>query len=178
MAMDERMLLLLGLLKAQSQHGYQINEFIEHNLKRMIDMKRSTAYSLLDRLCEQGYAESSTQQHGNRPPKKVYVLTAKGEDAFQDTLHALLTESDSFTVPFEIALMFLDQLSEDETHAVLQQRLLHVKQSLTELNAAPVHKQMRRVDLAIAHRKALLQAEHTWLEEIITSNTKILHIDP
>ncbi|HYB01600.1 MAG TPA: hypothetical protein VED37_15385 [Ktedonobacteraceae bacterium] len=46
MAMDERMLLLLGLLKAQSQHGYQINEFIEHNLKRMIDMKRSTAYSL------------------------------------------------------------------------------------------------------------------------------------
>ncbi len=178
MAMDERMLLLLGLLKAQSQHGYQINEFIEHNLKRVIDMKRSTAYSLLDRLCEQGYAESSTQQHGNRPPKKVYVLTPKGEEAFQDTLQALIAGSDSFTVPFEIALMFLDQLPEHEINTALQQRLMHVEQSLTELDAAPVHKQMRGVDLAIAHRKALLRAEHTWLDEIITSNTKIQHVDP
>ncbi len=178
MAMDERMLLLLGLLKAQSQHGYQINEFIEHNLKKMVDMKRSTAYSLLDRLCEQGYAESSTQQHGTRPPKKVYVLTARGEEAFQDTLQTLLTGSDSFTVPFEIALMFLDQLPEDEIHAALQERLLHVEQSLNELDAAPVHKQVRGVDLAIAHRKALLRAEHTWLDEIITSNTIIQHTDP
>jgi hypothetical protein len=32
---DERILLLLGLLTTQSQHGYQINEFIEHNLGRV-----------------------------------------------------------------------------------------------------------------------------------------------
>ena len=30
--MDERHLLLLGLLLNQSQHGYSINEFIEKNL--------------------------------------------------------------------------------------------------------------------------------------------------
>ena len=30
--MDERALLLLGILRGQSQHGYQINEFIERNL--------------------------------------------------------------------------------------------------------------------------------------------------
>ncbi|MGZ3609354.1 MAG: PadR family transcriptional regulator [Ktedonobacteraceae bacterium] len=169
MAMDERMLLLLGLLKAQSQHGYQINEFIEHNLKRVIDMKRSTAYSLLDRLCEQGYAESSMQQHGNRPPKKVYILTPQGEEAFQETLHTLLTEAESVTFPFEIALMFLDQLSETEIHAALQQRLLHVEQYLTDLESAPIHKEARGVDLAFAHRRALLRAEHAWLEEIIAS---------
>lgn len=169
MGMDERMLLLLGLLKAQSQHGYQINEFIEHNLKRVIDMKRSTAYSLLDRLCEQGYAEGHMQQRGNRPPKKVYTLTDAGEKAFLETLRTLLTEAESVTVPFEIALMFLDQLSAMEVQEVLQQRLLHVEQVLADLEAAPAHGQGRGVDLAFAHRRALLKAELTWLNEIMAA---------
>lgn len=167
MAMDERMLLLLGLLKAQSQHGYQINEFIEHNLKRVIDMKRSTAYSLLDRLCEQGYAESSLQQHGNRPPKKVYALTSAGEQAFHQTLQTLLSEEERLTVPFEIALMFLDHLSMPEFHRALQQRLRHVEQHLADLEAMPMHGDGQGVNLSFAHRKALLKAEQTWLEEII-----------
>lgn len=167
--MDERMLLLLGLLKAQSQHGYQINEFIEHNLKRVIDMKRSTAYSLLDRLCEQGYAEGSMQQQGNRPPKKVYHLTDAGEKAFLQTLQTLLRRAESVTVPFEIALMFLDHLSATEAEEALQQRLLHVEQTLTDLEAAPAHGEGRGVDLAFAHRKALLKAERTWLDEMIAT---------
>ena len=52
--MDERTLLLLGMLRIESQHGYQLNEFIEHNLARVTDMKKPTAYALLDRLEQSG----------------------------------------------------------------------------------------------------------------------------
>ena len=52
--MDERTLLLLGMLRIESQHGYQLNEFIEHNLGRVTDMKKPTAYALLDRLEQSG----------------------------------------------------------------------------------------------------------------------------
>jgi DNA-binding PadR family transcriptional regulator len=48
--MDERALLLLGVLRVQSQHGYQINEFIERTLGRVTDMKKPTAYAILERL--------------------------------------------------------------------------------------------------------------------------------
>src|SRR5690606_5170873 len=67
--MDERELLLLGLLRAQSQHGYQINEFIEKNLRRVTDMKKATAYAILDRLARDGHAVTHREQEGNRPPR-------------------------------------------------------------------------------------------------------------
>lgn len=46
-SLKHRSLILLGLLMGQSQHGYQINEFIEKNLSVVTDMKKSTAYATL-----------------------------------------------------------------------------------------------------------------------------------
>ncbi|UZM97849.1 hypothetical protein OL548_23235 [Lysinibacillus sp. MHQ-1] len=46
--MEHRSLILLGLLMGQSQHGYQINEFIERNLSTVTDMKKA------NRLCYSG----------------------------------------------------------------------------------------------------------------------------
>ncbi|GCE49970.1 DNA-binding PadR family transcriptional regulator [Thermosporothrix hazakensis] len=165
--MDERMLLLLGLLKAQRQHGYQMNEFIEHNLKPVIDMKRSTAYSLLDRLCELGYVESSTQQEGKRPRKKVYTLTEAGEQVFLDALRAHLSQAGQMSIPFEIGLMFVDHLPSTEVREVWQQRLHQLAQHIEVLEAAPTHGVGQGVDLALAHRKAMLKAEHQWLVEAL-----------
>ena len=39
---------------AQSQHAYRINEFIETNLGQVSNMKRATAYALLERLEKRG----------------------------------------------------------------------------------------------------------------------------
>ena len=78
-----------------------------------------------------------------------------------------MREAESVTVPFEIALMFLDHLSATEAEEALQQRLLHIEQTLTDLEAVPAHGEGRGVDLAFAHRKALLKAERTWLDEMI-----------
>ena len=50
--------LLLGLLTTQSQHGYQINEFIEHNLGRVSLMKKATAYALLTRMEAAGLVQA------------------------------------------------------------------------------------------------------------------------
>ena len=81
--MDERALLLLGMLRAQSQHGYQINEFIERNLSRVTDMKKPTAYAILDRLARDGYVRVHSEQEGNRPPRNVYYLTVNGVRWFE-----------------------------------------------------------------------------------------------
>lgn len=52
--MDERALLLLGMHMVHSQHDYQINEFIEMNLSRVTNLKKSTACATLDRLADAG----------------------------------------------------------------------------------------------------------------------------
>jgi DNA-binding PadR family transcriptional regulator len=75
--MDENELLILGLLCEQSQHGYQINEFIEQNLSRLTTMKRPTAYATLDRLHRQGFVSVRTEQPSKRAPRKVYAISAR-----------------------------------------------------------------------------------------------------
>ncbi|HET8628279.1 MAG TPA: PadR family transcriptional regulator, partial [Thermomicrobiales bacterium] len=75
---DERALLLLGVLMTQSQHGYQINDFIERTLCNVTAMKKPTAYLILDRLAAAGHVSVRSEQQGNRPPRKVYTVTDSG----------------------------------------------------------------------------------------------------
>lgn len=123
--MDERALLLLGLLKAQSQHGYQLNEFIERNLGWVTDMKKPTAYALLERVCRDGFATMRTEQAGNRPARKVYAITPQGEAAFLDLLRTTLASAERSEIPGDIAIIFLDQLPLAEARALLEQHLAH-----------------------------------------------------
>ena len=80
---------------AQSQHGYQINEFIERNLSTITDMKKPTAYATLDKLSKQGYIEVHTEQEGNRPPRKVYSINEKGKQYFYELLIQNLSSAES-----------------------------------------------------------------------------------
>ncbi len=79
--MDERSLFLLGILMVQSAHGYQINDFIEKNLIQVTDMKKATAYALLERMSRSGLVTVHTEQEGNRPPRKVFSIYARRSEA-------------------------------------------------------------------------------------------------
>lgn len=161
--MDERALLLLGILRAQSQHGYQINEFIERNLSRVTDMKKPTAYAILDRLCRDGYVEMRTEQEGNRPPRKVYSITAKGEQAFEDLLRQTLAHSDRFSAPGDIGLMFLAHPPRDEAIALLEQRLADLDEQRATYARAPRHDYDLGAQLAIERILLHMDAERGWL---------------
>lgn len=165
--MDERELLVLGLLKAQSQHGYQINEFIERNLGRVSDMKKATAYSILKRLNIQGYVSVTIEQEGNRPPKQVYSITPKGSLRFEELLKLSLSHVDDVTPAGDIGIMFLDHLPKEDVLACLNQRLAKVEASLYILEQVEQHGHGIGVDLSIQHRTVLLRADRDWLQSIL-----------
>ena len=79
----DRKLLLLGLLRQQEMHGYQLYEFIERELSFCTDLKKPTAYYLLNKMAERGWIVEEQSQEGKRPPRKVFRLTAQGEAAYQ-----------------------------------------------------------------------------------------------
>ena len=165
--MDERTLLLLGILRAQSLHGYQINEFIERNLSRVTDMKKSTAYAMLDRLSRGGYVSVQSEQVGNRPTRKVYTITDSGEALFLSLLRESLQTSEAPTLSGDIGLMFLDELPRDEVLACLSQRLVMLQQRIAAYQQAPPHGYGLGVDLSIAHVLHHLRADRSWLEQAI-----------
>ncbi|HEY7357247.1 MAG TPA: PadR family transcriptional regulator [Ktedonobacterales bacterium] len=165
--MDERELLLLGILRVQSQHGYQINEFIERNLSRLTDMKKPTAYALLERLSQAGYVEERGEQEGKRPPRKVYSITPSGERRFLDLLRANLTRAERMTFAGDVGLMFLDELPRAEALDLLGQRLAHLREQISAHEHAPRHAHGLGVDLALEHLLVLLRAEQDWLAATI-----------
>ena len=165
--MDERTLLLLGMLRIESQHGYQLNEFIEHNLGRITDMKKPTAYALLERLKDSGYVSGATEQEGNRPPRTVYAITPQGEQVFMELLRENLTQAPQFIMATDAGLMFLDALPMPEVVALLRQRLAALNEQIAYYAGAPSHTQGFGVDLAIEHHLRLLRTDADWLDEVI-----------
>lgn len=165
--MDERALLLLGILMAQSQHGYQINEFIEQNLSRVTDMKKSTAYATLDRLSEAGYVGMHTEQEGNRPPRKVYSITPSGMEHFLSLLRVNLSRVDEMNFASDIGMMFLDHLPYEEALPLLRERLRKLGEQISIYESAPGHGFGFGVDFAMEHHLVHLKADYQWLDSVI-----------
>ena len=157
--MDERALLLLGMLRAQSQHGYQINEFIERNLSRVTDMKKPTAYAILDRLAMHPHVAVA---------REVYSITEHGERAFEELLRKTLARADRFFAPGDIGLMFLTQLPGAEAVALLEQRLADLDEQRASYKRAPRHDYDLGARLAIERILLHLEAERGWLTDTIT----------
>lgn len=165
--MQQRSLILLGLLMGQSQHGYQINEFIEKNLNTVTEMKKSTAYATLDKLMEQGYIDIQHEQEGNRPPRKVYSINENGKTLFMELLINNLTEADNYHYKGDIGLMFIDYLPLEQKLSTLNERYEKNKVMLEQYLQMPVHHLQQGVNFAIEHKKIMIEAEVKFLEGII-----------
>lgn len=165
--MDERHLLILGLVKEQRQHGYQINEFIQKNLSNLTQMKKATAYAVLDRLEDGGYVRSETEQQGNRPPRKVYEVTAAGRERFTELLRENLFEADRILMSGDVGLMFLDELPTAEVAEYLEGRLEDRERQIAEIEKAPEYPGALGPPLAIEHLLTLNRADRDWLRATI-----------
>jgi len=164
---DERALLLLGVLMVQSQHGYQINDFIERALCDVTTMKKPTAYALLDRLAAAGHISVHVEQEGNRPPRKVYTITPSGRALFLGLLQENLATVDQPTFAGDIGLMFLRYLPPAEALACLRQRLTLLDVQLARQTRVPPHGEKLTIDLALEHLAVLRHAERDWLAGVI-----------
>lgn len=166
-SVEQRSLILLGLLMGQSQHGYQINEFIERNLSTVTNMKKPTAYATLDKLNQKGYIDIQLEQEGNRPTRKVYSINENGRNYFYKLLLENLASAEKVNYQGDIGLMFIDFLPKEKTIPALEERLRKNKKLIETFKQTPSHEIRRGVNLAVEHKITMLQAEVTFLEKTI-----------
>lgn len=161
----DRELLLLGLLRREDMHGYQLHAFIEENMASCTDLKKSTAYYLLDKMTERGWLEPDEEQAGNRPARRVYRITPAGEAHFQRLLRHNLMHYHEATFTGNIGLAFMDELPSDEALALLKQRRDELQDLVLTLDGVPVHR--GSLQLMIEHQQHHLHAELSWLNSLI-----------
>jgi DNA-binding PadR family transcriptional regulator len=166
-------LLLLGLLRRHDMYGYQLNEFIENTLVACVNIKKPTAYYVLNKMHEDGWVTVSEEQEGNRPRRRVYSLTAVGEAAFQRLLRENLAQHQQTSFAGDIGLAFLDVLPPEEALPLLQQRRAAMQAQYTAVMQVPGHP--GSLQLMIEHQRQHLQAELVWLDDLITQLTQSIN---
>jgi DNA-binding PadR family transcriptional regulator len=164
----DRQLLLLGLLRNQEMHGYQINEFIDEQMAFCVDLKRSTAYYILDKLCRDGLVAEETEREGNRPERRVYRITPAGEQRFQALLRENLATYTPPTYAIDIGVIFLGQLADAEAVALLTERRAAMGEHRAGLVALRLGLPPNHVAI-IEHHLLHIDAELTWIDQVLAA---------
>jgi DNA-binding PadR family transcriptional regulator len=161
-----RELLLLGLLRHENMHGYQLHEFINRNMSSCVDLKKPTAYYLLEKMADAGWINEIQEQEGNRPTRNVYQLTDEGEAAFQQLLRDNIATYHSPQFADDIGLAFLDTISAPEVLVLLNRRRAAILDALANTKSVPEHSGSSQ--LVIEHLSHHLESELQWLDKVIS----------
>lgn len=171
----DRELLLLGLLRRGDTHGYQLHEFINRYMASCVDLKKPTAYYLLERMAAVGWVTRTDQQAGGRPPRRVYAITPAGEEAFQRLLRQNLAAHQPAYFTGDIGLAFMDALPPAEARAHLLARRAALEADIASLADAPPH--AGTLQLMLDHRARHLAAERAWLDTVLAQLDQLLDLN-
>ncbi|HRF94416.1 MAG TPA: PadR family transcriptional regulator [Aggregatilineales bacterium] len=165
-----RELLLLGVLRHKQMHGYELHEFINRDLAFCTDIKKPTAYHLLQKMAEQGWITEIPEPNPptNRPPRTVYQLTEAGEATFLAYLRQNLATYSPSYFNGDVGIAFIEALPSDEACDLLEQRKIALTSALNALNTPHGDAHTKGgMSLIIEHQKRHLSTELAWLDEVI-----------
>ena len=161
----ERELLLLGMLRVQAMHGYQLHELIDSHFGESIQIKKSTAYSLLAKMTDAGWVSHAEERAGNRPLRRVYTMTEAGEVAFQRLIRQSLADYGQMDSLGSIALAFVNVIPSAEVIGLLRQRRNSVDQLLQTAQSNDEHDES--MHLMVENQIRHVAVELEWLDEVI-----------
>jgi DNA-binding PadR family transcriptional regulator len=162
-------LAILGLLKEQPMHGYQLSRELSEQLGGLWRVSYGSLYPSLRRLQKQGAIETDADAPAQGRRKTVYRITSEGERLFLELLQETPQDSQSEDARFRIRLAFFRYLPPEtrirlleRRRGALEERLGHIRDSL---------RTRRRVDdytLALMERGATTtESDIAWLSGLI-----------
>lgn len=132
-------LVVLGFLKTKPMYGYEIAGFFEkHGIDSWNKIKRTSVYKALNRLEEKKFIQGKLKVQENSPPKKVYHITAQGNDYFFQILDETLCSKKCIDpMEFWSALRFIKgNISKEKFISIIDNRLamMQLKKETLEEN--------------------------------------------
>jgi DNA-binding PadR family transcriptional regulator len=166
-------LVILGILRGQPLHGYEIKQVIEEHMGDWTSIAFGSIYFALARLTEEGLVEKAgTEQEGGRPSRTIYRITPAGQEEFLRLLRAVWREPERHYYAIDLGLAFMEALPLQEIKEYLRQRVAalektvdHVEEHQTEQLA---REEVPRIAAAIfTHNLAHFRAELEWTKELL-----------
>jgi DNA-binding PadR family transcriptional regulator len=162
---------ILGLLSQQPMSGYDIKQHLECLGWLVGNPSFGAIYPALHALLEDGLVTLEIVAYETKPPRKIYSITAAGEQALDEWIHQPLL-SGSSSRAFVMRLLLAGRLSDEGLVAHLRQRY----QQVTEQRAALKHASgetnpLTDIGQRLAHDYGMTVAstELAWLEDLIAA---------
>lgn len=157
-------LVVLGLLAAGPQHGYELtNQLDAMRVRRWARISGPTVYRRLDRLREEGLLRSRTEREGSRPEREVFELEDAGRRALEELVReALSSEAPVYSDRLVGAVFSLAALPPEERSELLdrsaRRRETEADELAEELDAgsSPAGEAVLRFYRSVAEAEAAL----------------------
>ena len=186
-------LAILGLLKEQELHGYELKKRLVEGLGFASGVSFGSLYPALSRLEAAGAVkaveskETPTVPHtgslggelaafrARKPPaarggrgKKVYGITERGEQLFEELLAAETQSNDDDRI-FNLRLAFARYLPPDARLGMLERRRAHLVERLIQLRSRVKAARDTYARSLVEHDQEAAEHDLSWIERLIAA---------
>ncbi len=159
---------LLGFLYKNPTHGYDIHQRLSDpaGLGLVWHVKQNQLYALLGKLERKGFVTTQLEPQDNRPPRKIFNLTAAGQEAFLAWIGQPVEHGRKLRLDFLAKLYFAQRQGPTITEYLIEQQRLACRDWLAgEQTKAAELKDTNPYDwLVHEFRVGQMQAILTWLD--------------
>lgn len=165
---------ILGLLSAGSLTGYDLKKRFSTSLLLPWSGNSNQIYTALSELHKQGLVTVEEQQQVNKPPRKLYTLTDKGQQLLREWLQST-PEIPQFQSPLLIQLLWADQVERSASRVVLDRYQVELSEHMTVLRehirrqtaSATVTDRDSLAVRAMQHCIALYELHLDWVHQLV-----------
>jgi DNA-binding PadR family transcriptional regulator len=164
-------LAILGLLKEQPMHGYQLSRELGEALGGFWRVSYGSLYPTLRRLERAGDVESmpgQTASAGRR--KNVYRITEHGERTFLQLLQESPHDNQSEDQRFRVRLAFFRYLPPETRLRLLERRRAYLEDRLSTISDSLGTARSRVDDYTLSlmeHGRSATESDIAWLDGLI-----------
>ena len=127
---------LLGLLKSQPMHGYELFAHFEGGaLAQIVHLEMSQMYAFLKKLERLKFIEAEIEPQGSRPPRKIFHLTDEGSTVLLQWLTQPVEKPRDIRIFFLIKLYFVQRFLPAQTTMLIEQQVNACQRFLEHLES-------------------------------------------
>jgi len=161
---------VLGLVSLLPRAGHELARYAERSIGNFFALTRSHIYAELDRLCKLGLLEATEVPQERLPTKRVYEITADGQQALDLWLEDAALELERPRNLFLVRVFFGDRMSSARLEAILDEYCEETTARRDRLSAI-VDRLAGRPDAAFRRATAMFgvrreQAKLDWAHEV------------
>ena len=161
---------ILGLLKQQPMHGYQLSRELGESLGGFWRVSYGSLYPTLRRLEGDGLVEPEPGEVAGGRRKTVYRITDRGEAAFLELLQETPADSSAEDTRFRVRFAFFRYLTPETRVRLLERRRAFLEERLRTLDGSLQVGRARGDDYTVAlmeHGRAAAESDIDWLDGLI-----------